>query len=111
VLRESPAAWPKNSLGCRLDSGPEVSRGKRGKILARDPLVDLPLPTPHDCRHTYGTRLAEQNVPSHEIGALMGHADARSTARYVHAGEIRFERARSAIERARSDSQVTHDVG
>ncbi|RKN45235.1 tyrosine-type recombinase/integrase [Micromonospora endolithica] len=61
-----------------------------------------PQPTPHDLRHGFGTRLANEGVPVHEIMALMGHEDLRSAQRYLHAGEARFERARSAIKRART---------
>jgi len=56
-----------------------------------------PLPTPHDCRHTYGSWLAEEGVPPHEIAALMGHSTLRATERYVHASEARLERARKAL--------------
>lgn len=63
--------------------------------------LDDPQPTPHDLRHTYGTRLADEGVPIHDIMALMGHDDIRSAQRYLHAGEERFERARSALKRAR----------
>lgn len=45
-----------------------------------------PAPTFHDTRHTYGTRLGDAGVPTHEIQKLMGHADERTTERYVHAG-------------------------
>lgn len=58
-----------------------------------------PQPTPHDLRHTYGTRLAEAGVPVHEIMALMGHERLESAQRYLHAGEDRFERARRAMRR------------
>ncbi|MEV4846099.1 site-specific integrase [Micromonospora matsumotoense] len=61
-----------------------------------------PQPTPHDLRHGYGTRLANEGVPVHEIMALMGHEDLRSSQRYLHAGEDRFARARAAIARARA---------
>lgn len=60
-------------------------------------LVD-PQPTPHDLRHTYGSWLAEANVPPHQIAALMGHAGLRSTERYIHATEVRFEQARAALQ-------------
>jgi integrase len=60
-----------------------------------------PQPTPHDLRHTYGTRLAEDGVPPHEIMALMGHANLQSVQRYLHAREGRFDRARRAMHRAR----------
>lgn len=56
-----------------------------------------PQPTPHDLRHTYGSWLAEKNVPPHQIAALMGHASLRSVERYIHASEARFEQARSAL--------------
>jgi integrase len=61
-----------------------------------------PQPTPHDLRHTFGTRLGDGGVPQHEIAALLGHGDLKSTARYVHAGEDRHDRARQALSRARS---------
>lgn len=89
----------------------EIERGKHGKIVSRTPIVEDVQPTPHDCRHTYGTRLAEQGVPEHEIAALMGHSPkSHATRRYIHAGEVRFDRARDALEKAR-DSQATHDLG
>jgi integrase len=64
-------------------------------------LVADPQPTPHDCRHTYGTRLADGGVLAHDRMALMGHADERSARRYTHAGETRFDAAREALDRAR----------
>ncbi len=39
----------------------------------------------HDLRHTFGTCLAEKGVPIHQIAELMGHADIRTTMKYVHA--------------------------
>lgn len=56
-----------------------------------------PQPTPHDCRHSYGSWLADEGVPPHEIAALMGHSTLRATERYVHASEARMERARTAL--------------
>jgi integrase len=56
-----------------------------------------PLPTPHDCRHTYGTMLAEEGVPAHEIMALMGHSSLRAVERYLHARSARLDRAREAL--------------
>lgn len=63
-----------------------------------------PQPTPHDLRHTYGTRLADEGVPLHDIMALMGHEDIRSAQRYLHSREERFDRARQAMKRARGGS-------
>lgn len=41
----------------------------------------------HSLRHTYGSRLAAVGVPRAEIAELMGHADERTTGRYIHAGD------------------------
>ena len=64
--------------------------------------LEDPQPTPHDLRHTYGTRLGEQGVPVHEIMYLMGHESLASAQRYLHAGEGRFDRARAAMKKART---------
>jgi integrase/recombinase XerD len=42
---------------------------------------------PHVLRHSAATLLAEDNVPVHEIQALLGHADLRTTQRYIHHAE------------------------
>lgn len=67
----------------------------------RDAGLDDPQPTPHDLRHTYGTKLAEAGVPVHEIMSLMGHEKLSSVERYLHPGAERFSRAREAIEKSR----------
>ena len=41
----------------------------------------------HDLRHTAGTRLGEQGVPVQVIKEILGHADIRTTMRYVHPGD------------------------
>lgn len=68
----------------------------------RAPYMADPQPTPHDLRHTFATRLADEGVPEHEIQELLGHDDPKSTKRYIHAGEGRFDRALGALERARA---------
>jgi len=60
-----------------------------------------PWPTPHDTRHSFGTRLAEGGVEMHDRMALMGHKDVRSGQRYTHSGESRYDRARAALKAAR----------
>jgi integrase/recombinase XerD len=42
---------------------------------------------PHVLRHSAATLLAADNVPVHEIQALLGHADLRTTQRYIHHAE------------------------
>lgn len=71
--------------------------------VAVEPLAE-PRPTPHDCRHTYGTRLADAGLPLHDRMALMGHSDVRSGQRYTHSGDRRFDAAREALKRARTGS-------
>ena len=58
-----------------------------------------PQPRFHDLRHTYGTRLADAGVPRKEIAIVMGHADERTTARYMHAGDqgVRADLVRAAL--------------
>jgi len=41
----------------------------------------------HALRHTYGSRLAAEGGARSEIARLMGHADERTTGRYIHAGD------------------------
>jgi integrase len=54
----------------------------------------------HDLRHTFGTRLAEANVPVHQIADLMGHSDYRMTQRYVHAsGAGKFAAVETLVNR------------
>jgi len=63
--------------------------------------LEDPQPTCHDLRHTLGTRLADAGVPVHDLMMLLGHSDIRSSQRYLHSGEARFERAREALRKAR----------
>ena len=40
--------------------------------------------TPHQFRHTVGSRMINQGVPQHVIQKLLGHASPKMTARYAH---------------------------
>jgi integrase len=83
-----------------VDGAGKRLKGADGKPLW-EPLLDMPLPTPHDVRHSYGSRLADGGLEIHDIMRLMGHLDLRSAQRYIHSGEKRFDRAREALMRAR----------
>ncbi len=51
----------------------------------------------HDLRHTFGTRAADGGAHVKDIQAVMGHADVRTTMRYVHATD---EGRRRVVEAA-----------
>jgi len=53
--------------------------------------------TPHQLRHSYATHLRASGLPVDAIQVLLGHASARTTARYVHTG---IENWRAAYDRA-----------
>lgn len=78
-----------------------MKRAWRPAWVREAPLFDDPQPTAHDLRHTYGTRLAEANVPPHEIMALMGHENLESVQRYLHARDERHDRAKVAMQSRR----------
>lgn len=90
---------PALQVAVRDEKGRRV-RGPDGEWLWT-PLLEGLLPTPHDCRHTYGTRLADGGVEQHHRMALMGHADVRSAQRYTHSGDARFAKAREVLAEAR----------
>lgn len=84
-----------------LDERGRAARGPDGAELW-EPLVDEPLPTCHDMRHTFGSRLADAGVELHDRMALMGHKDVRSGMRYTHSGDERHDKARAALRAARA---------
>lgn len=52
----------------------------------------------HDLRHTFGARLGAAGYNAYEIAELMGHADIKTSARYVHPVD---ERKQAAVEATR----------
>ena len=57
-------------------------KAARDGAVAQNP--DMPSLRFHDLRHTFGT-LAAQGFDLVNVQAMMGHADSRTTARYLHA--------------------------
>jgi integrase len=51
----------------------------------------------HDIRHTFGTRAIDSGSPLSAVKEIMGHADIRTTVRYVHTTEAG---KRAAVEAA-----------
>lgn len=54
--------------------------------------------TPHDLRHTYGTRLAQEGFDIYAIAKLLGHKDIRMTQRYAHHSTQSLRRVVDAFE-------------
>ncbi len=53
---------------------------------------------PHDLRHTYGTRLAQEGFDIYAIAKLLGHKDIRMTQRYAHHSTKSLRRVVDAFE-------------
>lgn len=77
--------------------------------LKRAKLAD-PQPTPHDCRHTYGTWLADSGMPVNQIAALMG-ISLKTAENYIHAAEARMDAAREALSERQQSGRVSDQRG
>jgi len=69
-------------------------------------------------RHTYGTRAIEAGTNPLALMKLMGHADPKTTQRYVHLSkdhlaeaQRRMEEFRAALEIADSEQRAAHRLG
>ncbi|MGO9591534.1 MAG: tyrosine-type recombinase/integrase [Candidatus Acidiferrales bacterium] len=60
----------------------------------------------YDLRHTYGTRAAEAGMDVLTLQRLMGHADLKTTARYVHLSKRHLADAQTRIERHRAEREI-----
>jgi integrase len=72
----------------------------------------------YDLRHTYGTRAIEAGMNPLTLAKLMGHADLKTTQRYVHLskqhlGEAqkRMEDFRAVLEIADAEQRAAHRSG
>jgi len=62
-------------------------------------LAGLPIETtPHALRHSYATRLAENDVDIRTVQILMGHADIKTTTIYTHLTEPRRKKLRNRLD-------------
>lgn len=56
--------------------------------------------SPHDLRHTFGSRLFNADVPLEKISAIMGHSDTRTTySTYVHPKDDYADDCADALDR------------
>lgn len=60
----------------------------------------------YDLRHTYGTRAIEGGTDPLTLMRLMGHADLKTTARYVHLSKRHLAEAQTKIERYRAEREI-----
>lgn len=60
----------------------------------------------YDLRHTYGTRAAEAGTDLLALMRLMGHADLKTTMRYVHLSKRHLAEAQERIERYRAEREI-----
>jgi integrase len=59
----------------------------------------------YDLRHTYGTRAVESGTDPLTLMRLMGHADLKTTLRYVHLSKRHLSDAQIKIERYRAERE------
>ncbi len=58
-------------------------------------------------RHTYGTRATEGGTDSLALMGLMGHADLKTTLRYVHLSKRHLSEAQKRIEEYRAEREAS----
>ncbi len=63
----------------------------------------------YDLRHTYGTRAAEAGTDPLTLAKLMGHADLKTTQRYVHLSKRHLAEAQTRIERFRAEQAALEE--
>jgi integrase len=60
----------------------------------------------YDLRHTYGTRAIEAGLDPLTLAKLMGHADLRTTQRYVHLSKQHLAEAQTRMEKFRAELEI-----
>ena len=60
----------------------------------------------YDLRHTFGTRAAEAGTDPLTLARIMGHADLKTTQRYVHLSKRHLADAQTKIERFRIEREI-----
>lgn len=60
----------------------------------------------YDLRHTFASRAVEAGMDSLTLKALMGHADLKTTSRYVHLTFRHLAEAQAKLERFRAEREI-----
>lgn len=73
-------------------TGERITRGtvqyRISRAYAHAGILRTPGASSHRLRHTFAIRLAEQNVPLHELMSLLGHSNLSSTQPYLNASGV-----------------------
>ena len=86
VFAKSPGGKPMTARAVRDYLGKQVEKAG----------IEKPI-TPHKLRHTYATRLLENNAQLIDIQALLGHESIATTQIYTHAGQERLSKVVEGI--------------
>jgi integrase len=87
LLRDELIHWRQHTNGPWVFAHPKTGKPLRdvkkswSTVLKRAEIEGLRI---HDLRHSFGTRLSRNGVDLGTIGALMGHADPKTTMRYIN---------------------------
>lgn len=93
-------------------SGSKMTKaGLRSLFRYRRKVTGVSKANPHRFRHTFGTRMAAENVSLPMLQIMMGHADPSTTIRYIHFSTAdlskEFERAMQKIGTSYGSISVT----
>jgi integrase len=90
----------------RQHIGPRVLARPNGLAWTKEVMTRLqPAKGWHALRHTFCSRLAARGVPATQIQALAGHADLRTTQRYMHLAPDALEAAVLVLDDARAEKK------
>lgn len=97
-------------VGSHLDGSALRRRYKRARDIVCSQAPDMPTLRFHDLRHTFWT-LAASSFDLVNVQAMLGHADARTTSRYLHARPAAEDAAKlSAIFGSEARAVATLDA-
>ena len=91
----------------RLDDASPGLLTAIAEMYARAELTPPPHPI-HSLRHSFGTTMAAAGVPLPVLQELMGHADVKTTRRYVHVNERQKRDAIASVWERRGSKPVDH---